>query len=256
MRPLREARRTSTTSCATLWRLTTTTATTDASTGRPAPNDTVFGRYNYSNRYRAIPGYLGGLADGTSTSAWGDQTLLAHSAVLGWTHILNQSMVNEFRFGWTRNFSYAAQQPFGLSQFAGDFVPGIPKDPAIGGGVPLTTFSNFAFEGSPDFLPKQQIPDAVPIQRHVLHDAGNTLAQVRRQHLRADAQPLPGRARYAWRSDLHRRLHLPAQRTRSVCLRHRLFLRRRSARSHAVHPAHQCPLRRSASLDGLWLCRG
>ena len=124
----------------------------------PSPNDTVFGRYNYSNRYRAIPGYLGGLADGTSTSAWGDQTLLAHSAVLGWTHILNQSMVNEFRFGWTRNFSYAAQQPFGLSQFAGDFVPGIPKDPAIGGGVPLTTFSNFAFEGSPDFLPKQQIP--------------------------------------------------------------------------------------------------
>ena len=74
----------------------------------PSPNDTVFGRYNYSNRYRAIPGYLGGLADGTSTSAWGDQTLLAHSAVLGWTHILNQSMVNEFRFGWTRNFSYAA----------------------------------------------------------------------------------------------------------------------------------------------------
>jgi len=124
----------------------------------PSASDTVFGRYNYSNRYRAIPGYLGGLADGTSTSAWGDQTLLAHSAVLGWTHILNQSMVNEFRFGWTRNFSYAAQQPFGLTQYAGDFVPGIPKDPAIGGGVPLTTFSNFAFEGSPDFLPKQQIP--------------------------------------------------------------------------------------------------
>jgi hypothetical protein len=124
----------------------------------PSPNDTVFARYNYSNRYRAIQGYLGGLADGTSTSALGDQTLLAHSAVLGWTHILNQSMVNEFRFGWTRNFSYAAQQPFGLTQYAGDFVPGIPKDPAIGGGVPLTTFSNFAFEGSPDFLPKQQVP--------------------------------------------------------------------------------------------------
>ena len=105
----------------------------------PSPNDTVFGRYNYSNRYRAIPGYLGGLADGTSTSAWGNQTLLAHSAVLGWTHILNQSMVNEFRFGWARDFSYAQQQPFSLTQFAGDFVPGIPKDPAIGGGVPLTT---------------------------------------------------------------------------------------------------------------------
>ena len=120
--------------------------------------DTVFVRYNYSNRNRDIPGYLGGLADGTSTSAWGNQILKAHSAVLGWTHILSQSMVNEFRFGWVRNYSYAQQQPFTLGQFAGSFVPGIPSNPAIGGGVPLTSFSNFAFEGSADFLPKRQIP--------------------------------------------------------------------------------------------------
>ncbi len=124
----------------------------------PSATDTVFARYNYSNRYRAIPGYLGGLADGSSTSAWGNQTLLAHSAVLGWTRILSPSMVNDLRLGWVRNYSYAAQQPFSLTQSAGDFVPGIPVNPAIGGGVPLTTFSNFAFEGSPDYLPKQQVP--------------------------------------------------------------------------------------------------
>ncbi|HUA98124.1 MAG TPA: TonB-dependent receptor [Terracidiphilus sp.] len=121
-------------------------------------SDTVFARYNYSTRNRDIPGYLGGLADGTSTSAWGNQILKAHSAVLGWTHILSGSMVNEFRFGWVRNYSYAQQQPFTLSQLAGDFVPGIPDNPALGGGVPLTSFSNYAFEGSPDYLPKQQVP--------------------------------------------------------------------------------------------------
>jgi hypothetical protein len=124
----------------------------------PSSSDTVFARYNYSNRNRDIPGYLGGLADGTSTSAWGNQILKAHSAVFGWTHILSQSTVNDFRFGWVRNFSYAQQQPFTLGQLAGSFVPGIPNDPAIGGGVPLTQFSNFAFEGSADFLPKRQIP--------------------------------------------------------------------------------------------------
>ena len=37
-------------------------------------------------------------------------------------------------------------------------MPGIPNNPPIGGGVPLTTFSNFGFIGSPDFLPKRQIP--------------------------------------------------------------------------------------------------
>lgn len=124
----------------------------------PSSADTLFVRYNYSNRFRSIPGNFGGLADGTTTSAWGDQTLLGHSAVMGWTHIINQEMVNEFRFGWVRNFSYAQQQPFALNQTAGQFVPGIPNNPAIGGGVPLTQFSNFATEGSPDFLPKRQIP--------------------------------------------------------------------------------------------------
>lgn len=121
-------------------------------------SDAVFVRYDYSNRYRAIPGYLGGLADGSATSAWGNQTILTNSVALGWTHIISQSMVNEFRFGWVRDYSYAAQQPFNLPQMAGDFVPGIPNNPAIGGGVPLTSFSNYAFEGSPDYLPKQQVP--------------------------------------------------------------------------------------------------
>jgi hypothetical protein len=124
----------------------------------PSSTDTIFARYNYFNRTRDIPGYFGGLTDGTSTSAWGDQILKGHSVVLGWTHVINARMVNEFRFGWVRDFSYAQQQPFSLPQQAGSFVPGIPSNPAIGGGVPLTTFTNETFLGSPDFLPKQQVP--------------------------------------------------------------------------------------------------
>ena len=126
----------------------------------PSSSDTVFGRYNYSNRTRQIPGYFGGLADGTQTSAWGNQILKSHSFVLGWTHIVNPRIVNEFRFGFLRNYSFAQQQPFSLPQTAGDFVPGIPNNPAIGGGVPLTSFSGSvtAFLGSPDFLPKKQVP--------------------------------------------------------------------------------------------------
>jgi hypothetical protein len=124
----------------------------------PTSKDTVFGRFNYFNRTRDIPGYLGGIADGTSTSAWGNQKLKGTSVVLGWTHVINPRMVNDFRFGWVRNYSFAEQQPFGLSQHSGDFLPGVPNNPAIGGGVPLTSFSSHGFLGSPDFLPKQQVP--------------------------------------------------------------------------------------------------
>ncbi|HEX3435739.1 MAG TPA: carboxypeptidase regulatory-like domain-containing protein [Pseudacidobacterium sp.] len=126
----------------------------------PSSNDTIFARYNYSNRFRFIPGNIGGLADGSSTSAWGRQYLKNHSLVLGWTHIFSPSIVNDFRVGWVRSYSLAEQDPFALTQYAGDYVPGIPINPAVGGGVPLTTFSGSlgTFLGSPDFLPKQQVP--------------------------------------------------------------------------------------------------
>ena len=124
----------------------------------PSQNDTVFGRFNYFNRTRQIPGYFGGLADGTGTSAWGNQALKGASFVLGWTRIISPRIVNDFRFGWVRDSSFGQQQPFALGQTAGDFVPGIPANPAIGGGVSLTAFTNHTYLGSPDFLPKSQTP--------------------------------------------------------------------------------------------------
>ncbi len=124
----------------------------------PTSNDTIFGRFNYFNRQRDIPGYFGGLADGTSTSAWGNETMKGASFVLGWTRILNPRMVNDFRFGWVRDYSHAVQQPFNLTQTAGQYIPGIPANPAIGGGLPQISFTNKTFIGSPDFLPKQQVP--------------------------------------------------------------------------------------------------
>ena len=124
----------------------------------PSQNNTVFGRYNYFTRTRQIPGYFGGLADGTGTSAWGNQFLKGNSVVIGWTHIFSPNVLNDFRLGWVRDTSYGEQQPFNLPQTAGQFVPGIPSNPAIGGGVSLTAFSNHTYLGSPDFLPKSQVP--------------------------------------------------------------------------------------------------
>jgi hypothetical protein len=123
----------------------------------PTSADSVFGRYSWANRSRFIPGNFGGIADGTSTSAFGRQHLTNHGAVIGWTRVLSPRLVNEFRVGFTRDNSFAAQDPFGLNHTS-DFVPGVPQNPAIDGGVPLITFTGFnTFIGSPAFLPKFQI---------------------------------------------------------------------------------------------------
>ncbi|MDQ1473089.1 MAG: hypothetical protein QOJ99_4569 [Bryobacterales bacterium] len=119
--------------------------------------DLVFGRYTSSNRTRDIPGYYGGIADGTSTSSWGNSTLKSYSAVIGWTHVFGPRLVNDFRLGFVRNFAYDQQQPFGLNK-ASDYVPGVPDNPAVAGGVSLTAIDNYTFIGSPDYLPKQQVP--------------------------------------------------------------------------------------------------
>jgi Carboxypeptidase regulatory-like domain/TonB-dependent Receptor Plug Domain/TonB dependent receptor len=137
------------------------TDSTDAYDGRldwtATAKDNVFGRFSYSNRARFIPGYIGGIADATGTSAWGRQTLKSYSLALGWTHSFSPVLVNEFRLGFVRNYSFAEQDPFGKN-LADAYVPGIPDNPAVQGGVPNTSFSNFGFLGSPDFLPKRQTP--------------------------------------------------------------------------------------------------
>jgi hypothetical protein len=123
------------------------------------PSDSVFARYSYSNRNRFIPGFLGGIIDGTSTSAWGRQVLKGQTLSVGWTHVFGPTLVNEFRFGFLRDFSHAQQDPFGLNQ-VDEFVPGVPENPAVAGGISQISFTNISniFAGSPDFLPKQQVP--------------------------------------------------------------------------------------------------
>lgn len=125
----------------------------------PSSANTVFFRYSYFDRDRFIPGFLGGIIDGTSTSAWGRQKLKGHSVVIGWNHVFSPSLVNEFRFGFIRNYSFAEQDPFGKNQ-VDEFVPGVPENPAVAGGISQISFTNVSgiVAGSPDFLPKQQVP--------------------------------------------------------------------------------------------------
>jgi hypothetical protein len=123
----------------------------------PDEKNTVFVRYTGNNRDRIVPGDFAGVADGSSTSAWGNSTLKSYSAAIGWTHVFTPTLVNDLRLGFTRNTALDVQLPFN-SPPPSTYVPGIPDNPSSGGGLPAIIYSNHVFLGSPDYLPKQQNP--------------------------------------------------------------------------------------------------
>jgi hypothetical protein len=116
----------------------------------------IFGRYAFTKRLRFVPGFFGGIPDGTDTSAWGRSDIKSHSLTIGWNRIITPSIVNQFRFGYAKSDADTVQDPFGQGTTS-DFVPGVPDNDDVQGGLLAILISGFSPRlGSPDFLPKFQ----------------------------------------------------------------------------------------------------
>ena len=82
--------------------------------------------------------------------------------VLGWTRILSPTVVNEFRFSWSKADSDAVQEPFGQLPPPDAQIGNTPSDPIVAGGLAGITIDGYfggpglGRIGSPDFLPKFQ----------------------------------------------------------------------------------------------------
>jgi len=126
---------------------------------RVTDNDNLFARYIYSDRFRYVPGFFGGLLDGTSTSAWGRNYLTSHGAVVGWTKVLGSALVNEARFSYARGINDGTQDPFGENGNTQIGFRGVPEDPRVVGGIVGIDLSGHLRLGSPNFMPKFQHTD-------------------------------------------------------------------------------------------------
>jgi outer membrane receptor protein involved in Fe transport len=122
----------------------------------PLGNDNLFFRYIYTDRFRFVPGWFGGVIDGTSTSAWGKNYLSSHAFVTGWTKVLGDSLVNESRFSFAKGTNDGTQDPFGTDGNAQIGFPGVPQDPRVVGGIVGIDISGHIRLGSPNFMPKFQ----------------------------------------------------------------------------------------------------
>jgi outer membrane receptor protein involved in Fe transport len=138
-------------------------------------SDNVFVRYIFADRTRFVPGFFGGVIDGTSTSAWGRNFLKSHSTVGGWTKVFGSSLVNEARVSWARGVSDGQQDPFGQP---GPQVPGVPNNSAVAGGIVGINISGNLRLGSPDFMPKYQHTDQVQYLNTTTWLSGNHALKV------------------------------------------------------------------------------
>jgi outer membrane receptor protein involved in Fe transport len=124
-------------------------------------NDNVFARYIVSDRFRFVPGWFGGVLDGTSTSAWGRNYLKSHAAVGGWNKVISSNLVNEARISYARGINDGTQDPFGASGMEEIGFQGVPNDPRVAGGIVGVDIDGHIRLGSPNFMPKFQHTDQV-----------------------------------------------------------------------------------------------
>jgi len=126
---------------------------------RPGASDQIFARYIYTDRTRFVPGFIGGLIDGTGTSAWGRNFLKSQSLVGGWTKTFSDTLVNDLRVSWAHGDSQGLQDPFGQDAISQIGFKGVPADPNVLGGIMGVDISGHLRLGSPNFMPKFQKTD-------------------------------------------------------------------------------------------------
>jgi len=119
-------------------------------------SNNLFVRYIGSNRVRFVPGWFGGILDGTSTSAWGRNFLDSHAVVGGWNKVLGSRLVNESRVSWASGTNDGQQDPFGQSGMDQIGFRGVPNDPRVAGGIVGIDIDGHIRLGSPNFMPKFQ----------------------------------------------------------------------------------------------------
>jgi len=145
---------------------------------QPTVNDNMFARFIYTDRTRFVPGFIGGVLDGTSTSAWGRNFLKSRSTVIGWTRVLGRSLVNEFRFSWAQGRSDGQQDPFGNDGLGQIGFKGVPANDAVLGGIVGIDITGHARLGSPNFMPKYQHTDQFEFLDSATWLAGNHSVKV------------------------------------------------------------------------------
>ncbi|SEF78270.1 Carboxypeptidase regulatory-like domain-containing protein [Bryocella elongata] len=119
--------------------------------------NTLFGRYSFLQQHRQDPPWTGNLAIGNGGFAT-DYNIRNQSLALGLTTVPTSSIVNQARFGWTRDSAHSNPIGVTLGQSAASSIGlnGIPSSPYTGGLPPFNISGGFRRIGVDLYRPQFQ----------------------------------------------------------------------------------------------------
>ncbi|MFY9570468.1 MAG: TonB-dependent receptor, partial [Blastocatellia bacterium] len=123
-------------------------------------NMTFFGRYSFVDINTFRPAPLPGLAEGSFNDAFGSNLNRSQGLAFGLTWMFSQSLIGDFRFGFTRGNYFTNPPNAGIDGAAEIGLKNVPNDPAIVGGVPKFNIQGFDAVGRHTSTPQFQTPRA------------------------------------------------------------------------------------------------
>jgi hypothetical protein len=105
--------------------------------------NTFFGRYSYQGYTESAPGAFGLAAGGPAFGNYAGSSQASNQSVaIGWTNIINATMVNEFRFGFMRYHVFDVPNGFGTQPATAAGIPGLNLDSTYTSGLPAFTINS------------------------------------------------------------------------------------------------------------------
>jgi hypothetical protein len=134
----------------------------------------LFERFSLSQQTRFQAPVFSGIADGGGYNT-GNRPMQTRGAVLGYTHVINPSLVNALRLGFNYIHYISNSPSYGQQYPPADLqVPGVPNNPSING-LTWFGFNGYAGLGEPLFTPTKVTSQDIQIN--------DTLSFVHGKHL-------------------------------------------------------------------------
>jgi hypothetical protein len=110
--------------------------------------NSIFGRFSQAHFIEQGPGVFGNAAGGVAFGNYaGDSQSTDRSLAIGWTRTISPTLINEFRFGYSRYHVFDVPNGYGTQPATAAGIPGLNLDNTYTSGLPYFDIGNITNNG-------------------------------------------------------------------------------------------------------------